>query len=264
MKLASKYAATLLTLIFCTVLVFAHIILIQFGSQLDLLNSRSAQALRDSVLNEIRAKEVFSTRVLAAGLTNPLYQLDMLKINELVSAVKKQPDVLYVHIYDEKRRIIHDGTSELSLYDSILDDDVTVKSMRAARLMTSMDGDTLHVAMPITIQDDLVGGVKVGYSLRRIQEDIAQRQKSLEIEYQNTASGQIYAIGLVAVVTSIGGLIAAILLARNWSKPISLLSSLIARVGKGNYDITIPINRSDEIGQLAKSFSGMVTYQRAP
>ncbi len=97
----------------------------------------------------MQEKEATAVRVLASALTNPLYQLDMLKINELVSAVSKQPDVLYVYIYDDKRRIIHDGSPELKSYNQILEDPLTVESMRSGRLLNKVDGNTFHIAGPI-------------------------------------------------------------------------------------------------------------------
>jgi len=110
-KLAVKYALTILSLVFCIVLAFAGVILFQFRSEIARLNASSADTLRQSVLKQMQEKETTAVRVLASALTNPLYQLDMLKINELVSAVSKQPDVLYVYVYDDKRRIIHDGSA---------------------------------------------------------------------------------------------------------------------------------------------------------
>src|SRR5262245_1483043 len=102
----------MLALIFCIVLTFAAIILIQFRSEIARVNTTSSARLRESLLGEIRKKEEVSVRVMAAALTNPLYQLDMLKIGELVAAFTKRSDVLYVYVYDENRRIIHDRSEE--------------------------------------------------------------------------------------------------------------------------------------------------------
>jgi signal transduction histidine kinase/HAMP domain-containing protein len=68
----------------------------------------------------------------------------------------------------------------------------------------------------------------------------------------------LYIIGIIAVIFSFCGLIASVALARSWSKPIIFLSSLTPEIGKGNYDIIIPFERSDEIGVLASGFREMV------
>ena len=249
----------MLALIFCIVLTFAAVILIQFRSEIARVNATSSATLRESLLGEIRKKEEVSVRVMAAALTNPLYQLDMLKIGELVAAFKKRPDVLYVYVYDENRRIIHDGTSDLVLYGKVLDDILTVNSTREQKLFTQFNGDELELSAPITILDDKVGGVRVGYSLKTLLGYIADQQGDLDREYRAVAAQELHTMVIIAIGFSLAGVILAVILARSWSKPIIMLSSLTARVGRGDYDVTIPINRSDEIGQLAQSFSSMVT-----
>ena len=79
----------MLSLISCIVLAFAAVILIQFRSEIARVNASSSATLRQSLLGEIRKKEEVSIRVIASALTNPLYQLDMLKIGELVRALSK-------------------------------------------------------------------------------------------------------------------------------------------------------------------------------
>jgi len=249
----------MLALISGIVLAFAAVILIQFRSEIARVNATSSATLRQSLLGEIRKKEEVSIRVIASALTNPLYQLDMLKIGELVAAFKKRPDVLYVYVYDENRRIIHDGTPELTLYGKVLDDILTVNSTREQKLFTQFNGDELELSAPITILDDKVGGIRVGYSLKTLLGYIAHQQGDLDREYQAVASQELHTMVIIAIGFSLAGVILAVALARSWSNPITVLSSLTARVGRGDYDVTIPINRSDEIGQLAQSFSAMVT-----
>jgi signal transduction histidine kinase/HAMP domain-containing protein len=249
----------MLALISCIVLAFAAVILIQFRSEIARVNATSSATLRQSILGEIRKKEEVSVRVMASALTNPLYQVDMLKIGELVEAFKKRPDVLYVYVYDENRRIIHDGTSDLTLYGKVLDDILTVNSTREQKVFTQFNGDELELSAPITILDDKVGGIRVGYSLKTLLGYIADQQGDLDREYQAVASQELHTMVIIAIGFSLAGVILAVVLARSWSNPITVLSSLTARVGRGDYDVTIPINRSDEIGQLAQSFSSMVT-----
>ena len=259
MKLSVKYSATILSLIFCIVLAFASVILIQFRSEIARLNSSSAEALRQSVLKGIREKESASVRVLASTLTNPLYQLDMLKIGELVSAVRQQSDVLYVNVFDRDRRVIVDGTKTLATYGRLLDDPLTTQSMRTAQLSTAVMGEEFHIAIPVKIQDEIIGGVKIGYSVKGIFSEIAKQEQELAKNYRSVWIQQLYTIGLLTSAFSIAGLIVAVLVARNWSNPIILLSNLTARVGAGDYDLNIPVERSDEIGQLASSFRQMVS-----
>jgi signal transduction histidine kinase/HAMP domain-containing protein len=257
-KLSVKYAITLVTLILCVVLSFSGILIFQFRSEIDALNSRTAIALGESVMKEIEEKEILTTQILAEALTNPLYQLEMHKIADLINAVRKQPNIRYVYVYDDQRRVIHDGTRELQLFSSILDDEMTVESMRLAKTTTVFNKDSLHVASPIHLHDAVLGGVRIGFSLNKLLADIARQQQDLDLNYHNAMAKQLYNIGLIAVIFSVSGIIASVALARSWSKPIIFLSRMTSRISKGDYDITIPFERSDEIGNLAKGFREMV------
>ena len=54
-------------------------------------------------------------------------------------------------------------------------------------------------------------------------------------------------------------MLVSLIVARRLSKPIEMLSSLATRIGRGEYDVEIPIKRSDEIGELAASFIKMTS-----
>ena len=108
-----------------------------------------------------------------------------------------------------------------------------------------------------------LGDIRVGYSLKTLLGYIADQQGDLDREYQAVASQELHTMVIIALGFSLAGVILAVALARSWSNPITVLSSLTARVGRGDYDVTISINRSDEIGQLPQSFSAMVTSLKA-
>ena len=59
----------------------------------------------------------------------------------------------------------------------------------------------------------------------------------------------------------IGAMLAGIaltyLLARRLLRPVQELSRAAAEIGKGNYDVRLPVQGQDEFGRLAKTFNGM-------
>ncbi len=61
----------------------------------------------------------------------------------------------------------------------------------------------------------------------------------------------------VSVITFLIVAIAAVLLSRTLTKPITLLSKGAREIGEGNLDHKIAVSSGDEIGKLAKSFNAM-------
>ena len=118
--------------------------------------------------------------------------------------------------------------------------------------MITFDGDSgevMHGDEPFLVQR-LVIASGDGF---RVQ---ALLQRSLE-----QARGSVAALNrqilLIAVAALVASLLGALLLARNLSRPIRHLAGAAQRVGQGNYDVPLALNRSDELGSLASAFQSM-------
>jgi signal transduction histidine kinase len=64
-------------------------------------------------------------------------------------------------------------------------------------------------------------------------------------------------LGLAAAIALPIAVVLAMLLANYISRPLQQLTTASQRVAEGNYDVHVAINRRDEVGRLAKSFSTM-------
>lgn len=63
---------------------------------------------------------------------------------------------------------------------------------------------------------------------------------------------------IVFVVVVLVSILISFFLAWNVSRPIHRLTKLMKQLERGNFDVDLPINSSDEVGILAKSFNSMV------
>jgi len=66
-----------------------------------------------------------------------------------------------------------------------------------------------------------------------------------------------YLLGGLFVVMAIVSLVAMLFVARKMIQPITTLTAATKKVGAENFSLSLPINRNDEIGQLADSFQSM-------
>jgi len=258
LKLQTKYSLTILALIVCVVVAFTAIIFWQAQVTFRELNKETSQAIENAMFSELEEKQKLLVRVLATALTNPVYQVDMIKIQDLIRSVKEHYDVQFVLVYDKEGRVIHDGTKELSLYGTMLRSVSSKKLLANKQLVVDTTGNRTSIDVPIFISDELLGGVSVGFSRDSIVSAIKKR-KDYFLSLAERDSQQELAVMLSgAVLFSLIGFIVSVFLGRTWSKPIQLLSSLTDKVGRGEYDFAIPIHRTDELGQLAEAFAGMV------
>jgi len=258
MKLQTKYSLTILALIVCVVVAFTAIIFWQAQVTFRQLNKETSQAIENAMFSELEEKQKLLVRVLATALTNPVYQVDMVKIEELIRSVKEHYDVQFVIVYDKEGRVVHDGTKELSLYGTLVRSAPSKKLLADKRLVVDNTGNRTSIDVPIFISDELLGGVSVGFSRDTIVSAIKKRKDYFLSLAERDSRKELAVMFSGAVFFSLIGFFVSVFLGRTWSKPIQILSSLTAKVGRGDYDFAIPIRRSDELGQLADAFAGMV------
>jgi diguanylate cyclase (GGDEF)-like protein len=89
-----------------------------------------------------------------------------------------------------------------------------------------------------------------GFSVQALlHKSLSQAQQAFAPLDQN-----ILLIALAALLASLGG---ALLLARTVSQPVRQLAAVAERVGQGDYQVPLQLERSDELGSLAKAFKAM-------
>ena len=62
---------------------------------------------------------------------------------------------------------------------------------------------------------------------------------------------------LIALAALLASLVGALLLARGVSQPVRLLAAATERIGQGDYQAPLELDRDDELGSLAKAFQAM-------
>ena len=259
MKLQTKYSLTILALVLGLVISLGGIQLWHYQASLKTLTTAGSEAVEQAMITELQAKETLLVKVLATALTNPVYQLDMVRIEELIKSAKADYNVRYVYVFDKDTRIIHDGTKALQLYGKPLGRVAARKALEENRLIAQSTPNELVIDSPIVIGgEELIGGLSVAFSLESLRASIATRKEALNAEFNESFNRELWAMVGAAVLFSAAGIVLSFFLGRTWSKPIHILSSLATKVGQGEYDSALPSRRTDELGQLATAFAGMV------
>lgn len=101
--------------------------------------------------------------------------------------------------------------------------------------------------IPLVIEGKLYGHIRISYSLENIREQLAENFRK-----------RLYALlGVFAL-----GLAVMLVTTRNATQPLDALAEGAARVAEGRLDVTVPVNRDDEIGRLASTFNRMTEKLR--
>lgn len=96
--------------------------------------------------------------------------------------------------------------------------------------------------LPLVVEGRLLGFIEIKYSLENIRLQLADNFRR-----------RLYALlGVFAL-----GLAILLVLTRNLTRPLDDLADGAARVGAGDLDVQVPVDRDDEVGRLAATFNRM-------
>ncbi len=257
MRLKDRYTLVLAALVTGIAVALGGALLYQTRTIANDLQSSGDRVMRDALYGQLKRHGHAVVTHLAFSLTNPLYQLDMAAIYDLVRNARKQNGIKYVYVVDLDGKVLHDGTSRLVHYGRKISDPATLAALNGGQVGIHLGPRTLMAAAPIVSGSERFGVVSLGIDLSAIQNDILILRDSLnEIgdEHSHTL--------VITVLTLTGGLLIlawmlSVVVARNLTWPIDQLSRLTKRIAQRDYDFPLPFERGDEVGDLAKALRSM-------
>jgi len=165
-------------------------------------------------------------------------------VMDYIDTVSEQEYVVYVMVRDKKGKV--KAHSELNKVGKVITDpalNVIHSSKPYIETSQSSEGELMYnLAVPVTVNGEIVGVAQIGYSLR-----------SLEIS-EAKARNQIIALTIGGIIV---GIFFAFLFSKPLVKPINELKNAANEIAEGNLDTKIDIKSKDEIGELAASFNKM-------
>ena len=202
-----------------------------------------------------------AARYLGLHLFNPLYQLDVERLNEAIQQTQAWLPVVSFLVVDRDGLVLTDGTATNVMYGE--------------RAPGPLPGDG---ADPMLIRHDAVtelrfrvaaGGVSAGWgivtlseppweaSLRRLEEE-----RTAELWQGHRAS--LLSLGALVLFATLGvGLLVSLLLSRTLARPLTQMSRAAAQIAAGNLDHPLTLDSPDELGDLARALNRMARDLRA-
>jgi diguanylate cyclase (GGDEF)-like protein len=223
--------------------------------EVDVLGREAMQAMAADALN--RRGEAMVEQ-LADALTNPLYYSDLDAIGSTVRAAARQPDVAYVLVYDDDGNIVHDGSYDISAYGQAMTDPLARAAVASEQLLTQWSKQVVDVSQVISIGNQRIGGVRVGYSLAEVRASEERAAGNLNSRLQEVGQRHMgwFALLLAALAALCVGI--AWYAQRTLVKPIRQLADAANAIGVGNYDAKrLVSDRQDEVGDLVRAFGNM-------
>ncbi|MCB1758517.1 MAG: EAL domain-containing protein [Gammaproteobacteria bacterium] len=258
-RLQTRYALVLIALVVVVVLLLTLVHFTSFRSSLRNLSTAGAQAVSAEFLTLTRERGEAVADFLSRALVNPLYELDMRAMLELLRDIKALPGVERVVVFGTDGRILHDGLEMLPGYGEVAIDEAQSERLRSQQqaLIERSDGD-LYVTRAIHIGDDYLGGLRLQLSLRVAEQKIAV----MEDEFGQLAEGGLrdtmMLTLLLTLILVVLVLLLAFFIAGRLARPLVKLAEKATHAGQGDYRALQRSGREDEIGTLEQAFNRML------
>lgn len=205
------------------------------------------QRQRETIIAEMERRGEVLARNLAAISYGPLLLYNFTALEQNVTRVDTEEDVVYAIVLDAEGSVAaHSQRPER--VGSRLAGPVDERAARSGDLLKQEavltgTGEAIYdFAVPVKVGDQRWGTVRVGLSRRRMDAEIWRTRLEL---------------GALGVATLLVGSLVAALVARRIAGPVQQLEARVAALARGELGRRIEPTTADEIGRLAIAFNHM-------
>lgn len=195
---------------------------------------------------------------LAEALLNPMYFYDIETMYSILEPALQHDSVTSIFVFDTQGRVVHTGEEFVTDYGMMIDNTaMTSTVLKQQRAFSQVNDLELTLAQPLIMNQTLLGGVVMTYSLNLVQRDI--EDTTLMIQEINRLSRAQTTL-LTAVVTLAMCLLSlwfSVLLSGTLITPLAKLLHHSRRISRGEFHSSNNIVRRDELGELAEAFNDM-------
>ena len=205
---------------------------------------------RTTIIEEVHRRGTALAEGLAGVSAGALLLYNYTALEQNVVRFHRETDVTYAAILDRSGQVLAHSRAPQSV-GVTLSDAVSIRALAAAPVLqetSGADGEALYdIAVPILVEGDRWGTVRIGLSRRRMDAEIAGTRREL--------------IALAVIALVLGGLATA-MVARRITRPVRQLADGVAAIARGELEQRIEPRRSDELGRLALAFNEMAAQLR--
>lgn len=255
MKLKGKILMTSTVFILLTVLVLfysqSHI---RSRYTEELLNATS-ENISNNYVEQATQKAATTLNYLVDAIVDPMYFFDLDGIRYVIEPVTNDSNIERVVVFDQQGKIFHSSHTD-DRYGQNLDlPNLKQKVFTLGENYFSYSTESLTLASPLQLQDKVLGGVLITYSMEAVQKDIL-RHENLVIEMSDANESLFNQLNAVVfIVISVISLFLSLNLANRLIKPIYLLLDHSKRLQAGQYGTYNTISSHDELSDLAQSIN---------
>jgi len=191
--------------------------------------------LKKQAVQIIKAKANSVAEMIAFSVSPAVFFADSATVEETLNGAAQNQDIVYIVITNGRGRII----SSLNLREA--------EKLRYREIQNDENpfrgDDVYRLVRPLTLRNQTIGQVFIGFSIRDLNQKIFQSRKT---------------VALVSILIFLTGIVFAMVMSVLITGPLIHISRAANAIAEGELNRRAAVQSDDEVGHLAKSFNIMV------
>lgn len=257
LRLKTRYALTLVGMTLAVVVALSIALFLEFRTAADDLRDSTAESLDEALMRQYQQRAVGLSTALSTSVVNAVYRLDVEEIATLSSGLSALPDVAGVAVLDTSGLLYLEGSIPgFTIDESAVAAWSAAEGLPDSTLVEFLEHDVV-TSTPVRLAGSTIGHVVLSVSLMPIQEQLAAARAAHDRQISDAIRRVLSTSAQVAAAAAVVCLILAFLVGGRLSRPITSLSVLAKRVGRGDFEVPDTVRGPGEVGDLAASFVSM-------
>lgn len=175
------------------------------------------------------------TEMTAYSISPALNFSDLPSVEEVFLSARQNKDLIYIAVFDRSGNRVQAFNS-----DPRIDIGAVTWAQNPA---LSPDGQVVHIKRPVVHNNQEIGKIQLGFSLRDLQAKVRNaRSTTAAVSLAVLLAGILVVFGISLMITN----------------PLRHLSETAEKIASGDKSRRSQINSHDEVGQLSRSFDAML------
>lgn len=219
------------------------------------LLSATSDNISNNYIEQARHRVSITLNYLVDAIVEPMYFFDLDGIRYVIEPVTNDENIQKVMVFDQYGKIFHSSDN-----DDRYGQKVDLPELERMILELGVDysrssQELLMLAAPLKLQDQILGGVLVTYSMESVRKDILNHEL-LVLKLSESNESLFYQLNIVVfIIIFVISLCLSLSLANRLIKPIYLLRDHSKRLQAGNYGTYNTVYSRDELNELAQSIN---------
>ncbi len=256
-SLKAQFSIALAIFIVIAITLLVMLNMVNLKSTISQANKLTSEQTQNSLAEQFKSKADTMAALITDDVANHLYHTDYSGIDRTMTRALNIKDISAVQLFDGSGNLIYDGVEKFLVKDKTANRETNLRVIESKKRELRVKDNLLEVTSPVLIGEDAIGGVRATFSMADMNHNIKKLTRNISSISDEQYNSSLADIAAIALAASLLVIFALVILLNRLLDPIASLADATNRMDKGEYSVNLPVERRDEVGQLAETYTKM-------